>query len=92
MILNPYRNCIVAILRYHTEALCVREHVVSVQENNKVPVPSSCAAVRELYLYLPWIDPFHGDRSGLQAAFHSFYLCKSSHLEYGPIVINFVFQ
>lgn len=73
----PHRNCIVAVLRYYVEALCIREHVESVQEDDKVLIPGSCAAVGELYLYLPWTDALHRDGSGLQAALHHVYLCKS---------------
>ena len=74
---TPHRNCIVAVLRYYVEALCIREHVESVQEDDKVLVPGSCTAVRELYLYLPRADSLHRDGSGLQAALHHVYFCKS---------------
>lgn len=73
LILYP-RHRIAAVLRYHSQALCVPQHVEALSKNEQVHLCKSRANLRKLYLHLPWTQSIHSNGLGLQAPLHCRYL------------------
>jgi sodium/hydrogen exchanger-like protein 6/7 len=81
VIWNMYhtRHRITPLLRYHTQALRLSQHVEKSPKNKQIHVCNTCSAIREFHFYLSWIVAVHPGGFGLQASLH--------HCDYGTFFL-----